>query len=198
MSTAKAERKEALMLQSKYQIRIKIWISTLMRVRTNAHRRNFCMTWYIQGFLETKLESNYNALMGQSSSDWGKHIQDVKKLPSIKLDGLCGFLCSLKSTCDRFVVDGPNCQMGQNTTTDGSVTSTFDKVWTTWVKAGWTKKNKYQHIWIMWKVFFAILPGQREYRELMWNDLNKWPSFCALTRNKALLKNHHVQFWQHK
>ena len=91
---------------------------------------------YIQGFLETKLEGSFNALMGQSSSEWGKHIQDVKKLPSTKLDGLCGFLCSLKATCDRFVVDGPNCHMGQNTTTDGSVAITFDKVWTTWVKAG--------------------------------------------------------------
>ena len=132
----KAERKETLMARSKYQIRTKIWISTLTRVRTNDHFRNFCVTSYIQGFLETKLEGNYNALMGQSSTDWGKHIQDVMKLPSIKLDGLCGFLCSLKSTCDRFVVDGPNCHIGHNATTDGSVTSTFDKVWTTWVKAG--------------------------------------------------------------
>ena len=101
-----------------------------------SYGRNFCKTCYIQGFLETKLEGNYNAVMGLSSSDWGKHVQDVKTLPAIKLDGLCGFLCSLNSTCDRFVVDGPNCHTGQNATTDGSVTNTFDKVWTTWVKAG--------------------------------------------------------------
>ena len=43
------------------------------------------MACYIQGFLETKLEGNYNALMGQYSSVWGKHIQDVKKLPAIKV-----------------------------------------------------------------------------------------------------------------
>ena len=91
---------------------------------------------YIQGFLKSKLESNYNAFLGQSSSTWGQYVQEHKKLEAVNLDGLCGFLCSQSSTCDRFVVDGPNCHMGNTATTDGLVTNTIANAWTIWVKSG--------------------------------------------------------------
>ena len=89
---------------------------------------------YIQGFLESKLESNYNATLGRSSSDWRKNTYATKKLQAANLDGLCGFLCSLTSTCDRFVVDGPNCHMGNMATTNGSVTATIDNAWKSYSK----------------------------------------------------------------
>ena len=84
---------------------------------------------YIQGFLESKLKSEYNVALGISSSDWGKNTYGINKLKAANLDGLCGFLCSLTSTCDRFVVDGPNCHMGNVATTNGSVTATIDNAW---------------------------------------------------------------------
>ena len=90
----------------------------------------------IQGFLKSKLESKYSAMLGLSSSEWGQSINEMEKLPAVNLDGLCGFVCGLKATCDRFVVDGPNCYMGHSTTTDGSVTNTIDDVWTAYQKIG--------------------------------------------------------------
>ena len=138
LGLVQAERKETAQVEgSKFQTRTKIWTSTSRMVRKcSILRSSLHLIWSmcIKGFLESKLKSNYNHLLGLSSTNWGQNIHKTEKLPTSNLDGLCGFLCSLTSTCNRFVVDGPNCHMG-NLTTGGSVTSTSDNAWTAYQKA---------------------------------------------------------------